>query len=426
MRKISIVLCSDMHMDIEKANQLISNTNQDWVSDYTLADIVIIFTCAFGSKKEYSMYVIADVLRNCKPNSRVIATGCLAKINEAELNVIPRLEVKSFEEVELLVGKASGSKTKKIRHNKVIISNGCLKNCSYCVYSLLEKKYRSKPMKMILDEVEELYQMEDTIYITGAHETSDYGIDLYGKRNFAELLEKICTKFPNCNYVIGWFHPAGLTDQLINVITKYKNIVQIMIHRQHVDNELLRSMNRPSFEWTEKRILKLHEKRPDLSISTEFIVGFPGETEEKFHSLCDYIRSHQDIFDDIGVASYEPVLNTRAAQFDNLPAYSIRNQRMELIKNEFGAIGYPAPPDFKPILSSYLEANYSLALIPNICIKSEFCQEYPYIAGTDTKFKMKFLENFPKVSFKMLQEISQNEGQYTAEFREWLLNNLCI
>lgn len=421
---MSLILCSDMHMDIEKANQLISNSNQEWVSDYTLADIIIIFTCAFGSKKEYSMYVIADVIRNAKPGSRVIATGCLAKINEAELNVIPNLEVKSFEEVKLIVGNSYSSKQKKIWHNKVIISNGCLKKCSYCLYSLLEKTYHSKPIDAVLTEVEDMYQVEDTIYITGAHETSDYGVDLYGKRKFDELLEQICKKFPDCNYVIGWFHPAGLTDQLIDVIAKYKNIVQIMIHLQHVDNQILKDMNRPCFEWTEERILKLHKVRPDLSISTEFIVGFPGETEDKFYSLCEYIKSNQHIFDDIGVASYEPVLNTKAAQLANLPDYSIRNERMEFIKREYGATAYSAPIDFKPVLSYYLEASYSLALIPNMCIEAKFRQIYPYIAGTDTEFKMKFLENFPKVSFEMFQEISRNEKKYTAKFREWLLLNI--
>lgn len=421
---MSLILCSDMHMDIERANQLISsNLYEEWVSDYTLADIIIIYTCAFGSKKEHSMYVIADVIRNAKPGSRVIATGCLAQINKAELSVIPNLEVKSLEEVKLIVGKSSSSKQKKIRHNKVIISNGCLKKCSYCVYSLLEKTYSSKPISEVLAEVEDMYQIENTIYITGAHETSDYGMDLYGKRKFSELLDQICKRFPNCNYVIGWFHPAGLTDQLIDVIAKYNNIVQIMIHLQHIDNQILKDMNRPCFEWTEERILKLHKARPDLSISTEFIVGFPGETENKFHSLCEYIKSNRDIFDDIGVASYEPVLNTKAAQLANLPDYSVRNARMEFIENEYGATGYPAPPDFKPILSYYLEAAYSLAQIPNMCIEAKFRQVYPYIAGTDTEFKINLLKNFPKVSIEMFQSIFKNENKYTSKFREWLKGN---
>lgn len=419
---MSLIMCSNMHMDIEKANILISNSNLEWVSDYRLADTIIIFTCAFGSKKEYSMYVIADVIRNSKPGSRIIATGCLAKINRAELNAIPRLEVKTFDEVKLLLGKTSCNSSKRIRQNKIIISNGCLKKCSYCLYSLLEKEYTSKPVEDVLNEIEELYGTENTIYITGAHETSDYGIDLYGKRTFAELMEKICTTYPNCNYVIGWFHPVGLTDEVINVIEKYKNIVQIMIHIQHNDNKILKDMNRPASDSTEMRILNLKKARPDLSISTEFIVGFPGETEEKFHSLCEYIRGNLEIFDDIGVASYEPVLNTKAALLPNLPEYSIRNQRMRYIQEEFGAVGYPAPPDFRPILYSFIEATYKLSLIPNMCIKMDYLRNFPYIAETDTRFKMKFLENFPKVSDDMVQEVFEHAEWYTSEFRDWIIN----
>ncbi len=420
--KYSLILCSDMHMDIERANNFVNNTNLEWTTDYTLADYIIIMTCAFGIKKNYSMYVIADVLRNSKPESLVIATGCLAKINERELKAIPNLEVKSLDEVAAFLGKTSGSMLKrKIPQNNVIISSGCLKKCSYCIYSLLEPIYYSKPLKNILEEIQEISKYESIVYITGAHETSDYGVDIYGKRKFAELVDTICTKFPNCRFVIGWFHPAGLTDDVINVIAKYKNIVQIMIHIQHNDNEILKNMHRPSFEWTESKIQKLHSIRPDLSISTELIVGYPGETEEKFSSLVEYLKKNRDVYQDIGVASYEPVLNTKAAQMPNLPDYDIRNKRMEIIKKKFGATNYPAPKDFTPILSIYLEARFLLSQIPQMCKKTIARQKYPYVAGTDTEFKMNFLVKLEKSSKEELQELMESDEYYTPEFKKWLM-----
>lgn len=425
MKKFSLVMCSDMHMDIERANDLISNTNLEWILDYSLADVIIIMTCAFGTKKNYSMYVIADVLRNAKPGSHVIATGCLSQINARELKAIPNLEVKSLDEIAVMIGKTySSSSKRKISQNKVIISSGCLKKCSYCVYPLLEKKYCSKPIDDILAEIQEIAKCESTIYITGAHETSDYGVDLYGRKTFAELLDIICIRFPNCKFVIGWFHPAGLTEDAVNVIAKHKNVVRIMIHIQHNDNEILKSMNRPSFEWTESRIQKLHLARPDLSISTELIVGFPGETKEKFESLVKYLEKNRNVFQDIGVASFEPVLNTKAAQLANLPDYDIRNERMEIIQKRFGATGYPAPKDFKPLLSNYLEANFLLSHIPNICIKASARQKYPYIAGTDTEFKINFLVNIQNFSKKELQEFMEGDENYTPEFKKWLLQSV--
>ncbi len=364
--KYSLILCSDMHMDIDKANFLFGvNPCIEWVADFKKADIVIIMTCAFGTKKRYSMFVIADVIKSSKPNAQIIATGCLAKLNATELKAIPRLEVKSFEEVaEMLKQEQNCNKNEcevcKIPQDTVIISNGCLKKCSYCVYPLLEQTYTSKPIEQILSEVEVLYQKVPIIYISGAHETSDYGVDLYRRRAFPKLLEQICTRFPKQKYVIGWFHPDGLTDETIDMLREYKNIVQIMVHIQHIDNSLLASMNRPKFEKTEARIQKLHALRPDLSISTELIVGFPGETEESFNHLVQYLETNRNVFTDIGVASYEPVVNTKATQLPNLPSMEIRKHRMEIIKAKFGATTYEAPKDFEPLLSSFLEACYLL------------------------------------------------------------------
>lgn len=433
--KFSIILCSDMHMDLEKANNLIacilSNPSNKITSDYTKADIIIIMTCAFGPKKEYSMYVIADVIRNAKPDCRIIATGCLEKINNNELKVIPRLEVKDFNEViTMLENRSPHSYERKIHQNNVIISNGCLKKCSYCVYPLIEQEYTSKYIEEILEEVEELYTKEPFICITGAHETSDYGIDIYGKRRFADLMNEICTKFPDCNYIIGWFHPTGLTDEVMDVIAKNKNIVQIMTHIQHNDDEILKNMNRPSFEKTYERIQKLHSLRPDLLISTEVIVGFPGETDEKFNNLVKLLDGN--VFQDIGVASYEPVLNTKAALLPNLPEYNVRNKRMEIIQEKFNATGYPASMEIKPVLSSYFEGIQLLSQIPTMCIRSSERQEYDYIAGTDTLFKINLWANFSRFIENMLKDITEARDEnsitklknknkkYTQGFKTWM------
>lgn len=366
--KYSLIMCSNMHMDIETANELLSiNKHIDWVADYTIADVIIIMTCAFGTKKKYSMYVIADAIKNAKANAQIIATGCLTKTNENELKAIPNLEVKSFEEVKSMLKSyipcniRENTVVCKIPQNTVVISKGCLKKCSYCVYPLIEDKYTSKPIEEVLKEVEKMCKSAPVIYISGAHETSDYGIDIYGYRAFPKLLDQICTNFPNCKYVIGWFHPSGLTNEFINVVKKHKDvIVQIMVHIQHINDKLLRLMNRPSFKTTETRIQKLHKEIPNLKISTEVIVGFPGETEEMFYELVAYLEKNREVFSDVGVASFEPVINTKAAQLEGLLSMSVRNERMEIIKKKFNATAYEAPKDFESLILSYLEACYLL------------------------------------------------------------------
>lgn len=384
-------MCNDMHMDIAHANALLNsivqNGGYEVVCDYTIADIVIVNTCAFGPNKMYSVRVLADVRLNSKQEASVIATGCLLKLNLSELEVLPGTTVKTFDELIEFFGKTS-SLQQIVPQNRVIISEGCLHKCSYCVYPMLVGKYKSKTIECILDEIEKLYDAESTIYITGSHETSDYGIDLYGKRSFAKLLDKIATRFPNSNFVIGWFHPAGLTNDVIEVISQHTNIVEIMLHIQHVSSVILKNMARPSFESTDAKVKTLKEARPDLVISTEVIVGFPGETEQDFWQLVDYLR--KGYFDDIGVASYEPVLGTKAALLPNQVDKARKQARLNYIKQSFSATCYPAPEDSsESVIEEYIRAREYLYNMPK-CILNDR-QDYNLVAGVDTREKF---ENF--------------------------------
>ena len=433
MKKVSLIMCNDMHMDIERANELLTciSKNQDYeiITDYTKADIVIINTCAFGMNKEYSIYVIADVQKNVKENTEIIVTGDLEKSNKKELEAIPGIKVEAFSKVKEFFG--NNHKTSfLIPQNKVIISKGCLKKCSYCIYPLIENKYESKPIEQVLEEVEKIYEKEVVIYITGELETSDYGIDLYGKRNFAELLDQICTKYPKANYVIGWFHPAGLTDEVLSVIQKHKNIMEIMVHIQHVSKNILKDMNRPTFEYTDSKLKKLRHLRPDIMISTEVIVGFPGETTRDVMSLMDYLDSK--IFCDIGVASYEPVYGTKAATMTE--SFVPKDERIEImnfIKNRYNCTAYPyTAKDFLLILEAYMEANKKLSKIPNMILNFEERQEYEFVAGTDTKVKMNFGELVSEMFEKIcnardkisIEKLSRYAKEtYTEEFRKYLI-----
>ena len=400
VKSVAVMMCNDMHMDLERSNVLLncimSNTEFEVVCDYTIADIVIIQTCAFGENKKSSIQVIADVRVNAKPEAEVIVTGCLLSTNQNELEAIPGIKAKSYEELVNLFKKSDNSYVKRIvPQNRIIISEGCLKKCSYCVYPMIFKKYRSKRIEDILLEVKEMYNTETTIYLTGAQETSDYGIDLYGKPSFSKLLQKVCMEFPNCNYVIGWFHPIGLTDEMISVISKNKNIVEIMLHIQHVSNRILKSMNRPSFEFTDKKIQKLRELRPDLIISTEIIVGFPGETQLEFQNLVRYLD--KNFFDDIGVASYEQVLGTLASTMDDQIPLNTRQKRLEFIQNRYGACIYPTSNNFEmSVIEEYLKAYDFFEALPKIILNNR--QKYNCIAGSDTEAKINFEEILKEVS----------------------------
>lgn len=414
IKKVAVILCNDMHMDIEKANILINyiskNDNYTIVTDYKEADIVIVYTCAFGSNKMYSMRVIADVMCNCLKGAKIVVTGCLLKLCSEELIKIPNINVIPFNKLlDIFSQEAILPLENIIPQNKVIISEGCLHKCSYCVYPLIASNYKSKSIEQVLFEVEKLYETEPTIYITGAHETSDYGIDLYGKRSFALLLKKILTKFPNSNYVIGWFGIDGLTDEVISVIKQYENIVGIMLHIQHVNPTILKNMNRPSIKNMDDKIQKLKKIRPNLQIFTEVIVGFPGETEVEFKELVDYLS--KGYFDDIGVASYEAVLGTKAALLPNQVPPQIKEERMNFIKNKFFATCYPSDEhSSSSIIDEYTFAYNALLRMPqNILVKR---QKYNKIAGVDTKAKMEELEYHLNVA---LNKVISSRSEFDIE-----------
>lgn len=411
--KVALVICNDMHMDIANAdiilNFFVQTKGYEVVCDYTIADVVIVVTCAFGPKKMYSMRVIADIRLNAMKEAKVIVTGCLAKIYYDELSNIPGIEVKYFEELLDSLKKAKKQKS-LVPQNKVIISTGCLHKCSYCVYPMLVGKYQSKPIEDILKEIGNLYDDESTIYITGAQETSDYGIDLYGTRKFTELMKLIVNRYPDCKYVIGWFHPAGLTDELITLIAENDNIAEIMLHIQHVSDNILKDMNRIPFKNFEDKIKTLKQYRPELVISTEVIVGFPGETEENFNELVDVLS--KGYFSDIGVASYEAVEGTIAAKLQNQIPETIKEARMEFVKNNFNATCYPASKNVsESIIDEYLKAFSILQQLPRNLLIPEKRQKYNLVAGTDTSEKLTFDNHFNYVVNKIIATRSEFDKQ---------------
>ena len=420
MKKIAIIMCNDMHMDLERSNILLNyikqNTEYEIVCDYTIADVIIIQTCAFGNGKRYTIQVIADIRLNSKPKAKIIVTGCLLGINRQELEALPGIEVESFEKlIESLKKEEQYNYNEKlVPQNKVIISEGCLKKCSYCVYPLIVGKYRSKSIENILLEVEQLYETETNIYITGAQETSDYGVDLYGKPSFARLIQEICKKFPNCNYIIGWFHPAGLTEEIISVIAENKNITTIMLHIQHVDNKILKSMNRPLNELTDVKIQKLRSLRPDLIISTEVIVGFPGETELEFKKLVDYFDKNH--FDDIGVASYERVLGTGASVLEDQIPEEIKSERLQFFQKRFKTCVYPGNDEnfIMSVIEEYIKAYCLLKKMPKNILQER--QEYNYIAGVDTKMKIEIEKTLKEVLECIINSRSEFDFKRTCKF----------
>ena len=209
---------------------------------------------------------------------------------------------------------------------------------------------------------------------------------------------------------------------------RVSNDIDLLVEQKDISpiSQILKNMGRENFESIDFKINKIKEIRPDIQLSTEVIVGFPGEGEEEFRKLVKYLDKGQ--FDDIAVASYEPVKGTKAYNLYNQNPKEIRKARMEYISKKYHAHKYPEPEDSNSLLEYYNEAKDKIGNIP-IILTEKARQKYPYIAGTDTNQKLQIehiiLDTFEKI-LNARDEMAISKLQnwvyenYTFDFREYL------
>lgn len=282
------------------------------VSDFENADLCIINTCSFiHDAKEESLYYIKKAIKykNNKqfPLKKIIVFGCLSSELNDELKIkYPDIDIvypfKKYEkDIDLLneriLDYTSYSSSLKI-------AEGCNRNCSYCIIPKLKGAYHSFPIEDLVSETKFLaYNGVKELNII-AQDTTNYGIDLY-KKYMLHILLKELTNTKN----IHWFrllycYPELINDDLIREIKNNKKIVKYLdIPIQHISNNILHKMNR-SINKDEilHTIHKLRSEIPNIALRTTLIVGFPGETEEEFQELYDFVKMIK--FDKLGVFTY--------------------------------------------------------------------------------------------------------------------------
>lgn len=350
-KKVSIVTlgCSKNEIDSELMTSLLKGSDYEIVSNLEEAEIIIVNTCGFiDMAKEESIETIWEMTKykeegDCK---YLILSGCLAERYSKELmeeieevdgiigtgnvkeivNVIKKLEKEKITKVGS-VDVDYLEEVKRINFSKtayVKISEGCNNFCTYCIIPKLRGKYRSRKIEDIVREVEYLVSngVEEIILI--GQNTSDYGIDLYNRYNLNELLDRL-NLVEDLKWIrILYLYPDNFSNELISAIRDNDKVLKYVdIPLQHINNEILRRMNRKtSKEDIVLLIKRLREEIPEIVIRTTFIVGFPGETEEEFKELYDFVS--QIKFDRLGVFTY--------SQEEDTPAYKLPNQIEEDIK----------------------------------------------------------------------------------------------
>ena len=309
------------------------------------ADIIIVNSCCFiGDAKEESINTILEMAEYRKHGKckSLIVTGCLAQRYQDEvLKEIPEVDAilgtnsydsifeavketldhHKYQNLHTLEGLPSLN-TKRVvttggHFAYLKISEGCNKNCTYCVIPSVRGRYRSVPMEELVAQARELVAGGVKELILVAQETTLYGVDLYGKKSLHLLLDEL-NKIDGLFWIrIMYCYPEEIYEELIDSIIRNKKVCHYLdLPIQHCNDDILKRMNRKT---TKQDIIDmanyLRERIPDITLRTTLICGFPGETEEAHEELMQFVNDME--FDRLGAFTYSPEEGTRAFDMPN-------------------------------------------------------------------------------------------------------------
>ena len=345
--------CSKNLIDTEIIIGKFKEHNYKIVNDEEKADILVINTCGFiDSSKEEAINTILEMAeyknRRCK---YLIVIGCLVQRYYDELvKLLPEVDLWIkldeydilWEKIEDLVKRdiVEKSKTKKITKISEIppmpmfsqeeyldrtittgenyaylkIGEGCSNRCTYCAIPYIRGPFVSRKKEDIIEEAKDLAKNGIKELIIIAQDTTKYGIDIYGESKLASLLDDI-SKIDGIKWIrFLYSYPEGITDELIDVVATNPKIAKYFdIPLQHISDNVLKRMNRKTNKkQINELISKIRSKIPDVTLRTSLIVGFPGETNEEFNELLDFVKIAK--FDKLGVFKYSKEEGTPAAR----------------------------------------------------------------------------------------------------------------
>ncbi len=353
--------CAKNRVDAEMMMYQLNQAGFQLKEDPAMADAVIVNTCGFiESAKQESIDEILELAQLKKEGKikAIIVTGCLAERYNTEI-------MKELEEVDAVIGigknadiadvvqKAlDGEKTEVFpdkmelpmeggrvqsteRHWAYLkIADGCDNCCTYCAIPLIRGSFRSRRMENIIEEAERLVRNGVKELNVIAQDTTRYGEDLYGELKLAELLRKLC-KIDGLQWIrVLYCYPDRITDELLDTIREEKKIVKyIDLPLQHCNGRVLRAMNRRGNKESLLTLVShIREKIPDVVLRTTLIAGFPGETEENFEELSDFVA--QTRFERLGCFAYSQEEDTPAALLPDQIEEEVKNRRAEIISEQ--------------------------------------------------------------------------------------------
>ena len=418
--------CSKNQVDTEVMLHRLMSEGMEITDDETEADVIIINTCAFiESAKQESIDNILDVawLKKHRKLRGIVVCGCLAERYHSEIE-------KELPEVDAIVGVGSlsdiGDAVRSAYERKKFISvknkdemplggdrlvttpeytaylkiaEGCDNRCTFCAIPLIRGRFRSRPIEDLVEEAKTLEGLGVNELNIIAQDTSRYGLDLYGEYSLARLIREICaaTNIPWIRLL--YCYPDKITDELISEIRDNPRVVKyIDLPIQHVSDRILKAMNRHGDSAQIKDAIKrLRDAVPGITVRTTAIVGFPGETEEDFEELCEFVKEQK--FERFGAFTYSVEEGTPAAKMPDQIDEQVKQDRYDIIMGEqmnivaeineklVGKVITVLAEDYDVVSEMYFGRSQSDA--PDIDTKVYFTADKRIAPGTFVKVRVK-------------------------------------
>lgn len=353
--------CSKNLVDSERMLYKLRKKGYQLVTEPGLADIAVVNTCGFiRSAKEEAIETILELgkLKEDGTLKKIIITGCLTeRYKEEAAELFPEADAvigigNNKDIVDVLDHVLANEKyidfapklDAEMTGDRIIstlpffsylkAAEGCSNCCTYCAIPMIRGKYRSVPMDDVIREAEALAANGVTELVVIAQDTSRYGEDLYGKSMLPELLRRLC-RIDGLKWIRTLYcYPERITDELLDTIAGEEKLVKYLeIPIQHCNGDILSRMNRwGDVEKLESLFARIREKIPGVILRTTLITGFPGETEEQFEELAEFVQRVR--FDRLGCFPYSQEEGTKAAEFPDQIGEETAAHRADIIMEQ--------------------------------------------------------------------------------------------
>ncbi len=353
--------CAKNRVDCEMMMNKVREGGFKLIEDAAMADIAVINTCGFiESAKQESINEILELskLKEEGKIKKIVVTGCLAQRYAEEIRaLIPEADVvlglggngdicdalnktlegeivESFPDIENM--PLSGRRVQStLQHYAYLrVADGCDNCCTYCAIPLIRGHFRSRKMEDILEEAQILVNNGVKELNIIAQDTTRYGEDIYGCLMLPTLLKELC-KIEGLSWVrILYCYPDRITDELIETIKNEDKIVKYLdLPLQHCNGEVLKNMNRKGDRKTLTALInKIRNEIPDITLRTTLIAGFPGETDEQFTELSEFVSELK--FERLGCFAYSQEEDTKAGEMENQLDEDVKAERARIINEQ--------------------------------------------------------------------------------------------